>query len=167
MDKRTNAITLHGNPFSLVGKEIKVGDIAPDFSALTTDLKSVSLSDYKRKTILISVFPSIDTGVCALQTKRFNDEAGKLSHIQIINISVDLPFALGRFCAAENINNSSSLSDHKNLDFGLKYGFVIEELRLLSRGVVVINAEGIVTYVEYVKEVSEHPDYEKVLKMLK
>lgn len=159
-------VTMHGNKLTLEGDGVKIGDKAADFTALSIDLKPVKLSDFRGKKILISIFPSIDTGVCALQTKRFNIEASKLKNVQIINISADLPFALSRFCAAEGINNSVSLSDHKDLDFGTKYGFVIKELRLLSRGTVVIDENGIVTFVEFVDELTKEPDYNAVLKLL-
>ncbi len=156
-------ITMGGNPIALLGTEVKVGDIAADFTVLDMDQSNVSLSDAKGKTVIISVVPSVDTSVCAFQTRRFNQMASELDNTVIYTISVDLPFALERFCAAEGIDNIKVLSDHKSLDFGNKYGFVIEEARLLSRGIVIVDADGIVQYVEYVKEVSNHPDYEKAL----
>lgn len=166
MEKRKNIITFAGGALTLIGKEIKTGDMAPDFTALDSELKPVKLSDFKGKTVLISVFPSIDTGVCASQTRRFNEEAAKRPDVVILNISVDLPFALGRFCAAEGITNSVTVSDHKELDFGNKYGFSIEELRLLSRGIVIVGKDGRVKYVEYVKEITNHPDYSTALNSL-
>ncbi|WHH57117.1 thiol peroxidase [Petroclostridium sp. X23] len=166
---RANAVTLHGNPFTLRGKEIKVGDKAPDFKAVKQDLSQFGFySDTNGKIRVISAVPSIDTGVCALQTKRFNQEAENLSDdVEIVTISVDLPFAQGRFCGAEGIKNIQVVSDHKDLDFGEKYGFAIDELRLLARGIVLVDKDNIVKYVEYVSEVSEHPDYDKVLEELK
>jgi thiol peroxidase len=116
--------------------------------------------------VLISVAHSVDTGVCDLQTARFNEEAAKLVNAVVVNISMDLPFALKRYCADRGIENSIVLSDHKDADFGLKYGFLIEELRLLARGLVMIDEMGIVRYVEVVPEVSEHPDYDKALAFL-
>lgn len=160
---RNNEVTMAGNSVTLVGEAIKVGDVAPDFTVLKADLSPVKLSDAKGKTVVISVAPSIDTSVCAAQTRRFNEEAAKLDDVVIYAVSVDLPFALGRFCAAEGIEAVQTLSDHKDLDFGSKYGFTIEELRLLARGIVVVNPEGLVTYVEYVPEVTDHPDYAKAL----
>lgn len=163
MNKNTGIITFMGNPFTLLGDMVKVGDKAQDFTVLANDLHPVKLSDYDGKIRIISSVPSVDTGVCAAQTRRFNVEAAKLGEVAILTISNDLPFALGRFCAAEGIDKVITLSDHKDTDFGLKYGFLIEELRLLTRGIVVIDKEGVVRYVEYVKEVTTHPDYDKAL----
>lgn len=165
--ENSKKITMGGNPVTLLGNEIKVGMDAPDFTVLDSDLSTVSLSDVKGKTIIISIVPSIDTSVCATQTRRFNEYASKLDNVIIYTISVDLPFALERFCAAEGIDNIKVLSDHKDLDFGMKYGFLMKENRLLSRGIVIINPEGKVTYVEYVDEVTTHPDYDKALEAAK
>ena len=143
---------------------IKVGDKAPEFTVcLANNLSPVKLSDYKGKVRIISSVPSVDTGVCAAQTRRFNLEAAKLNDVVILTISADLPFALGRFCAAEGIDKVVTLSDHKETDFGIKYGFLIDELRLLARGIVVVDKYDIVRYVEYVSEVTNHPDYDKAL----
>ncbi|NLJ89559.1 MAG: thiol peroxidase [Clostridiales bacterium] len=160
-------ITFGGNPVTLLGNEIKVGDLAPDFKVLSGDLSEVSLADAKGKTIVLSVVPSVDTSVCALQTKRFNQLASEIDDTIIYTISVDLPFALSRFCAAEGIDNIKVLSDHRDLDFAMKYGFLIKEHRLLTRGIVVIDPEGKVRYVEYVEEVTNHPDYDKALEVVK
>lgn len=160
-------ITFGGNPVNLLGNEINVGDVAPDFKVLDRDLSEVSLSDAKGKTVVLSVVPSVDTSVCAFQTRRFNQLASEVDNTVIYTISVDLPFALERFCAAEGIDNIKVLSDHRDLDFAMKYGFLIEEHRLLSRGVVVIDSEGKVRYVEYVEEVTNHPDYDKALDAVK
>ncbi len=167
MEKRSGVITFLGNGLTLVGKEAKVGEKASDFIALNNKLEPVKLSDFKGKTVLISVAPSIDTPVCAMQTRRFNEEAAKLEDVVILTITLDLPFALGRFCGAEGIDNSITLSDHKDLSFGLNYGFVIEELRLLSRGIVIVGKDGLIKYVEYVKEITTHPDYDKALNAVK
>ncbi|MDO5088974.1 MAG: thiol peroxidase [Leptotrichiaceae bacterium] len=168
MMERKNSVTFKGNPVTILGEEVKVGDKAKDFTVLATDLKEVKLSDYTGKVVVISVFPSVDTGVCALQAVRFNQEAAKFpSDVQLLTVSADLPFALGRFCADKEIENALTASDHKELDFGLKYGFVIKELRLLTRGTVIVDRDGTVKYVEYVPEVTEHPDYDKVLEVLK
>ncbi|HNZ54884.1 MAG TPA: thiol peroxidase, partial [bacterium] len=152
---------------TLAGNEIKVGAKAPDFYALNSKLQPVKLSDFDGKVRIISVFPSIDTPVCAAQTRRFNVEAANLGDVQILTVSCDLPFALGRFCAAEGIDKEITLSDHKELDFGLKYGFAIDELRLLSRGVVVVDKDGVVKHVEYVKEVTDEPDYDSAIEAVK
>lgn len=167
MDKRKNLITMGGEPMTLVGKEIKVGDKAPDFTALKTDLTPYSLKDAEDKIKIISVVPSLDTGVCELQTIRFNEMASELGDIVILTISVDLPFAQSRFCGAKGIDKVITLSDHRDLDFGMKYGFVLEELRLLSRGIVILDRDNTVKYVEYVKEVTNHPDYDKALEEVK
>ena len=128
----------------------------------------VSLSQYKDKNLIISVFPSVDTSVCALQNIRFNKEASKLKgDVEILSISVDLPFAQKRFCAAEGIDNVHVYSDYRDLDFGMKYGFVIKELRLLARGVIVIDKKGIIRYIEYVPEIAQEPNYEAALKAVK
>ena len=163
---RKGVVTIEGNPLTLRGEAIKVGAVAPDFVVLDAGLNPVKLSDVKGKQVILSVAPSIDTGVCAAQTKRFNDEVAKLENTEIYAISVDLPFALGRFCGAEGIDNIKVLSDHKDLSFGEQYGFVIDELRLLARGIVVVGEDGVVKYVEYVPEVTNHPDYEKALEAL-
>ncbi|SDF10427.1 thiol peroxidase [Sporolituus thermophilus] len=167
MEKRKNVITFKGNPLTLLGPEIKTGMKAPDFTVLSTALEPVKLSDHQGKVRIISVVPSVDTPVCDMQTRRFNEEASELSDAVVFSVSVDLPFALAKYCAAQGIDNIKTLSDHKDLDFGLKYGFVIEELRLLARGIIVVDKEGIVRHVEYVKEVTEHPDYAKALAVAK
>lgn len=163
MEKHTGMITFGGNPLTLAGELVKTGDSAKDFTVVANDLKPHKLSDYDGKIRIISVVPSVDTGICAAQTRRFNEEAAKLNNVVILTISCDLPFALGRFCAAEGIDKVVTLSDYKETDFGLKYGFLIDELRLLSRGIVIIDQKGVVRYVEYVKEVASHPDYDKAL----
>ena len=163
-----NKVTFKGNPVTLVGTEVKAGEAAPDFTVLSPELKEIKLSDYKGKVVVIAVFPSVDTGVCALQLARFNQEAASFGDdVQLLTISADLPFALGRYCADKGIKNALTASDHKELDFGTKYGFVIKELRLLSRGTIIVDKDGIIKYVEYVKEVGEHPDYEKALEVIK
>lgn len=162
-----NNITFGGNPLTLVGNEIKVGAVAPNFTALKTDLSPFSLEELKGKVVIISVVPSVDTPVCELQTIRFNTEAYEHGDINVITISADLPFALDKFCANKGIDTAITLSDHKGLDFGMKYGFILDELRLLSRGIIVIGKDGIVKYVEYVQEVTNHPDYDKAMDIAK
>lgn len=163
---RKEIITMNGKPLTLRGQAIKVGDLAPDFTVIDQALNPVKLSDAKGKKVVISVVPSIDTSVCAAQTRRFNEAADKLDNVVIYTISLDLPFALKRFCSAEGIESIQVLSDHKDLDFGEKYGFVIDELRLLARGIVVVDESGRVVHVEYVSEVSNHPDYDQALEVL-
>ncbi|PAV30148.1 lipid hydroperoxide peroxidase [Virgibacillus profundi] len=156
-------VTFQQEPVTLLGTELKVGDQAPDFTVLSNDLQEVSLADYKGKVKLISVVPSIDTGVCSEQTKRFNEEADKLGNVHVLTISMDLPFAQTRWCAANGIKKLDTLSDHRDADFGEKYGVLIKELRLLSRSIFVVDSNDKITYVEYVSEVTNHPDYDKVL----
>jgi thiol peroxidase len=167
MKESTVKITFAGNPFTLLGNEVKVGDHAPDFVGVGAGLVSVKLSDFAGKTVIIAVYPSIDTKVCAAQNRRFNAEVNQLADTVVLSISCDLPFAQSRFCAAEGLANIKTISDHKDLDFGEKYGFVIKELRLLSRGTVVIDKSGIVRYVEYVPEVTNEPDYIAALAVVK
>jgi len=158
-----NQITSGGNPVTLLGEEIKVGDKAPDFMALNTDMSPFKFSELDKKIKVISVVTSTDTRICEFQTIRFNEEATKHPDVVVLTISVDLPFAQKRFCAANGIENSIVVSDYRDLDFGMKYGFVVKETRFLARGIVVVDGEGIVRYVEYVNEIGSHPDYDKVL----
>lgn len=166
--ERKNAVTMKGNPITLLGDEIKVGQAAPNFVTLNDKLEDVALDKYKNKIKLISSVPSLDTPICDLQIKRFNDEATNLSKdIVILFISMDLPFAQKRFCQAYDIKKVKTLSDHRDSDFGLKYGVLIKELRLLTRAIFIIDKEDVVRYVEYVKEIASHPDYDAALAALK
>lgn len=160
-------VTFRGNPVTLVGNQLQVGDKAPDFKLLSNDLTEKSLSDYEDKIILISVVPSLDTEICSLQTKRFNEEASKLNKVKVLTVSMDLPFAQSRWCGLEGVSEVETLSDHREAHFGENYGVLIEELRLLARSVFVINKNKELSYVEYVEEVASHPDYDKVLDHLK
>ena len=160
-------VTFQQEPVTLLGNEVKTGDQAQNFTVLSNDLKEVTLDDYKGKVKLISVVPSIDTGVCSDQTRRFNEEADKLDNVHVLTISMDLPFAQARWCAANGIEKVDTLSDHRNGDFGEKYGVLIEELRLLARSIFVVDSNDKVTYVEYVDEVSNHPNYEAALEAVK
>lgn len=166
MNKRS-VTTFFNNPVTLLGNEVKVGDKAPAFTCLTGDLKPYTLEDSAGKVRLISVVPSVDTGVCELQTKRFNKEAGDLGNVAVITISCDLPFAQARFCGAQGIDNAVVVSDHKDTDFGLNYGFLMEEFRLLNRGIVVIDQNDVIQYVEYVNENTNHPDYDRAIEAAK
>jgi thiol peroxidase len=157
-------VTFKNNPVTLLGKEVSVGDTAPDFTVLANDLSPVTLSDSKGKIRLISVVPSIDTGVCSKQTRTFNEKVSSLGDdVQLLTISVDLPFAQARWCAAEGLDNVQIVSDHRDLSFGEAYGVTIKELRLLTRSVFVIDKDDKVTYVEYVSEGTDHPDYDKAI----
>ncbi|AIE61030.1 thiol peroxidase [Bacillus methanolicus] len=161
------SITFKGNPVTLLGNEVKVGDKAPDFKVLANDLSEVTLADTKGQVRLISVVPSLDTGVCDAQTRRFNEEASKLDNVKVLTISVDLPFAQKRWCGANGIENVQTLSDHRDLSFGEAYGVAIKELRLLARAVFVIDSNDTVTYVEYVSEATNHPNYEAAIEAAK
>lgn len=167
MEKRKGVVTMGGEPITLLGKEIKVGDKAPDFTVLTNDASPYTLKDAGDSVKIISVVPSVDTGVCELQTISFNESAAELGDVLILTISVDLPFAQKRFCGAHGIDKVITLSDHKDLSFGLNYGFAMEENRLLARGVIVLDKDNTVKYVQYVKEVGTHPDYDKVMEEVK
>ena len=160
-------VTFHQEPVTILGNEVKIGDKAQKFTVLSNDLKEVTLDDYTGKVKLISVVPSIDTGVCSDQTRRFNEEADKLDNVHVLTISMDLPFAQARWCASNGIEKVDTLSDHRNADFGEKYGVLIKELRLLARSIFVVDSNDKVTYVEYVDEVSNHPDYEAALEAVK
>ena len=167
MKESSVKITFAGNPLTLLGNEIKVGDKAPDFTAVGAGLAPVKLSDFEGKVIIIAAYPSIDTGVCAAQNSRLNAEANDLKVVVVLSIYCDLPFAQSRFCAAEGLQNIKTISDHKDLEFGQKYGFWIKELRLLARGTVVIDATGVVRYVEYVSEVTHEPNFDAALAVVK
>ena len=168
MEKRTGVITFAGGPLTLVGPEVKVGQQAPDFTLLDNELNVKTLADFDGKVKVISVVPSLDTGVCDAQTRWFNQDVTKLSDdVVVLTVSMDLPFAQARWCGAAGVNNVITLSDHKDASFGQNYGFLIEELRLLSRGVVVINKDNKVTYVEYVPEVTNPINFDAVLTAVK
>ena len=160
-------VTFKGNPVTLVGNEVKVGDAAPNFTVLANDLSPVTLDDTKGFVRLISVVPSIDTGVCDAQTRRFNEEAGSIEGVKVLTISVDLPFAQKRWCAANGLENVVTLSDHRDVSFGQAYGVLIQELRLLARAVFVVDRNERVTYVEYVSEATNHPNYEAAIEAAK
>ncbi|MDP8299798.1 MAG: thiol peroxidase [Candidatus Tantalella remota] len=165
---RSDIVTVKGGPVTLVGNEIKVGMEAPVFKVLDADLEEVSLDVFDGKTKLIASVPSLDTPVCDLQIKRFNDEAASVGKdIVILFISMDLPFAQKRFCQAYDIKKVKTFSDHAAADFGTKYGVLIKELRLLSRAIFILGKDNSVKYVEYVKELTEHPDYDAALEALK
>lgn len=161
------SVTFAGKPVTLIGNEVKVGSKAPNFEVIANDLSKVTLDDTKGQVRLISVVPSLDTGVCDAQTRRFNEEAAKLDNVKVLTISVDLPFAQKRWCGAAGIENVQTLSDHRELSFGKAYGVAIEELRLLARAVFVVDSNDTVTYAEYVSEVTNHPNYEAAIEAAK
>ena len=168
MEERTVAITMKGNPLTLVGKELKVGEPAPDFEALDNGLNPVRLSNYRGKVCVISSVPSLDTPTCDMETRRFNDEASKLSSdVVILTISMDLPFAQKRWCGAAGVDKVITLSDHRQAEFGSTYGMLIKELRLLARAVFVVDPSGTIQHIQLVKEIAEEPDYDAVIAAVK
>ncbi|MGC8602170.1 MAG: thiol peroxidase [Desulfomonilaceae bacterium] len=168
MTERKGLVTFKGNPLTLIGKEVKVGDMAPDFTALANDLSTVNLSSFRGKPLIISSVPSLDTPVCDMSTRRFNQEATSLGdEVTILTVSMDLPFAQARWCGAAGVKNIVTLSDHKDASFGMAYGLLIKELRLLARSVFVIDKEGKIQYFQLVPEVAQEPDYDSALNALR
>ncbi len=168
MQERQGLITMRGNPLTLAGRELKVGDAAPDVELLGNDLSPVKLTSYRGKVCVLSVVPSLDTPVCDMQTRRFNEEAGKLGDtVRILTISMDLPFAQKRWCGAAGVDHVLTLSDHRTAAFGEAYGVLIKELRLLARAVFVVDRDGTIQYIQLVREVAEEPDYSAVLAAVK
>jgi thiol peroxidase len=161
--ERPGATTLKGNPFTLVGPELKPGDAAPDFTMVDNALKPVTLKDTGANVRIISVVPSLDTPVCDAQTKRFNEEAARLNGVDILTVSMDLPFAQKRWCGAFGVDKVKMLSDHRDGSFGSNYGTLIKELRIESRAIFVIDGDNKVRHAEYVKEVADFPNYEAAL----
>lgn len=161
-------VNFAGNEIDLGENQVKPCDMAPEFKAIKNDMGVFDSKNTLGKTVVYSVVPSIDTGVCSLQTRHFNEEAEKFGdNLLLVTISCDLPFAQKRFCATEGINNSITVSDYRFHDFGKKYGFLMDDLKLLSRGVVIVDKEGKVAYAEYIKEVSQEVDFEKALEVIK
>jgi thiol peroxidase len=168
MEEKKGIVTMRGNPLTLVGDEVKIGNPAPDFTVLDNNLSPVKFSSYRGKICIISSVPSLDTPVCDIETRKFNEEAGRLGEdVVILTISMDLPFAQKRWCAAAGVNRVQTLSDHRDASFGNSYGVLIKELRLLARAVFLVDRKGILQYVQLVKEISKEPDYEEVLNALK
>ncbi len=164
MENKSSIVTLKGKPVTLLGDRVKPGDRAKDFSLVDSGFVTRSLRDYSGKVKIIAVYLSIDTGICAAQNRKFNEMASSLSDdVVVLSISCDLPYAQARFCAAEGLKNVITLSDYKHADFGLQYGFLISELRLLARGTVIIDKENVVRYAEYVPEIASEPNYDAAL----
>ena len=162
--ERTSLVTMHGNPLTLIGPDIRVGDRAPDFTVIDSDLNEVKLHDFADKIKVISVTPSLDTPVCDLQARRFNHEAASLPlDVAVLNVSMDLPFAISRFCTVAEIDKVKGLSDHRDASFGTAYGVLIKELRLLARSIFILDKDNIVRYKQLVPEETNHPDYDKAL----
>ncbi len=158
--ERKGIITFLGDPLTLMGNPVSVGEKAPDFTVLANDLSPRTLSDYANNILILSAVPSLDTGVCDIETQRFNSEAEKLSEkVRILTISCDLPFAQARWCGANGVSAVETLSDHRELSFGYAYGIAIKELRLLARAVFVVDTNGKITYQEIVPEMTHEPNY--------
>jgi thiol peroxidase len=167
MKERTGLITFQGNPLTLLGREVKPGDQAPDFTCIDNELKSVSLEECRGKVCVLSGVPSLDTPVCDLETRRFNAEAERLGDaVSVVTVSMDLPFAQKRWCGAAGVTRVKTVSDHRDASFGMGYGVLIKELRLLARAVFIVDREGTIRYVELVKEITQEPDYGAVLEAL-
>lgn len=167
-NERYGVVAFRGNPLTLLGPDLQVGEKAPEFRVVDTDLNPVSLRDFAGKFLLISVTPSLDTSVCDSQGRKFNELAANLSDdVVVLNISVDLPFAQKRWCGANNIDRIKVLSDYQERDFGLKYGVLIKELKLLARSVWIVDKDGVIRYKEIVSEVTNEPDYNAAMDALK
>jgi len=168
MAERKDVIKFKGNPLTLVGNELKVGDKAPDTEVLANDLSPVKLSGFRGKVCVISTVPSLDTPVCDIQTRKFNEQAASLGNdVAVLTVSMDLPFAQQRWCGAANVENVQTLSDHYKAEFGTAFGILIKEWRLLARTVFVVDKEGVIRYIEVVEELTNEPDYEAALKAAK
>jgi thiol peroxidase len=168
MNKRDNVVTMKGNPLTLLGPEITAGMAAPDFSVVDTDLGPVSLSNFKGKVVIVSAVPSLDTPVCDMETRRFNQEAQNLGDkVKVLTVSMDLPFAQKRWCGNAGVENVQTVSDYQTASFGQAYGVLIDGLRLLARAIFVIDAGGKVAYVQIVPELTHEPDYDAVLGAVK
>lgn len=166
--ERTGVATFKGNPLTLIGPELQVGDTAPDFTVSKNLLEDASLKDFAGKIKLISVVPSLDTGVCDAQTRRFNEAAAGLGEdVVILTVSADLPFAQARWCGAAGVDQVITLSDYKSRSFGQAYGVLIKEFQLDMRSIFVVDQNDKITYVEYLGEMTEHPNYEAAIEAVK
>ena len=165
MEERSAAVSIHGNPLSLVGKELSIGDPAPDAELLDNSSNPVKISSFQGKVCVILSVPSLDTPVCDMETRRFNEAAGKLgSDVVILTVSMDLPFAQKRWCGAAGVERVITLSDHRDASFGKAFGVLIKELRLLARSIFILDRNGVIQYIQNVKEISQEPDYDAVIK---
>jgi thiol peroxidase len=165
MKERTGLVTFQGNPLTLVGDKVAVGQPAPDVELLASDLSPVKISSFKGKVCLIASVPSLDTPVCDTETRKFNEAASQLgAEAVVLTVSVDLPFAQARWCGAAGVGTVKTLSDHRDVAFGTAYGMLLKELRLLARAVFVLDKDGVVRYHELVNEITNEPDYDAALK---
>jgi len=163
-EERSGAVTMRGNPMTLIGHELKVGDTAPSFSLVGKDMKPITLDNYKGKVKIIASIPSLDTPVCDAETRRFNEEASKLpGDVQVVTVSMDLPFAAARWCGAASVDKVATASDYRGGKFGESYGAMIKELYLHARAVFVVDKNDKLVHVEYVKEVANQPNFEAAL----
>lgn len=160
--ERPEAVTLRGKPFTLLGRELQPGEAAPEFTLVGAGLVSVSLNESAGTVRLISCVPSLDTPVCSLETKRWEERRAELGDLTMLTVSMDLPFAQSRWCAANGVTHQM-LSSHQNRQFAVDYGVLIKELRLLDRAIFVLDRDGTIRHVEYVREVSSEPDYERAV----
>jgi thiol peroxidase len=168
MEERVGLVTMKGKPLTLVGTDVKIGQRAPEFVAIDNNLTPVKFSSFHGKICIISSVISLDTSVCDIQTRKFNEEASRLgSEVVILTLSMDLPFAQKRWCGAAGVDRIQTLSDHRDASFGTSYGVLIKEYRLLARAIFLVDRKGILQYKELVKEVAHEPDYDAVLKKLK
>ncbi len=164
MEEQKRTVTMKGKPLTLVGNEVKAGNPAPDFEVITNNLSSVKLSSFDGKVRIICSVPSLDTSVCDMETRRFNEEAQRLGEgVVVLTISMDLPFAQKRWCGAADVKNVQTLSDYRYASFGNAYGVLIKELRLLGRAVFIVDKKGIIRYVQIVDELTNEPDYDDAL----
>lgn len=160
--------TFGGTPVTIEGEEVKVGEMAPEFKAINNDLSVYDSKEDRGKIVVYSVIPSVDTPVCNIQTRTFNEKVGELGDgVKVVTISVDLPFAQQRYCAAAGIDNISTVSDYNGHDFGRKYGFLMKENMLLARGIIVVDKDGKITYTEYVPESGDAVDFDKAFEEIK
>ena len=167
MAERVGIVSMRGNPLTLVGNEVKVGDEAPDFVVLANDLSPVSFSSFRGKVCVLSSIPSLDTPICNATTRRLDREAERLgTGVAILTISMDLPFAQRRWSDAAHMNRVQTLSDHRDASFGTSYGLLIKELRLLARALLLVDGDGVIRYIQLVREVNDEPHFEPVLSAL-
>ncbi|NPV13693.1 thiol peroxidase [candidate division WOR-3 bacterium] len=168
MEERKGEVTVQGNPVTLIGPKLTVGQIAPDFSLVGTDMKPVTREQFKGKILVLLSVPSLDTPVCDLEARKFNQEAANLGDdVVVLLVSMDLPFAQKRWCGAAGVERVITASDHRDASFGTSYGVLIKELRLLARAVFVVDREGIIRYIQVVSEAGKEPDYQAVLEAVR
>lgn len=168
MEEHVGMITMKGNPLTLLGNQPQIGEHAPAFELIDNELSKVKLSSFLGNICVLVSVPSLDTPVCDIETRRFNEEAGNLgSDVSVITISMDLPFAQKRWCGSAGVDKVITLSDHFDASYGTAYGVLIKELRLLARAIFVVDRKGLIQYTQLVKEVADEPDYTEVIEAVK